>query len=413
MRTVRSVSAAARYLVLLATMAGVLLLGIGKPLHNWDMIGYAGSAYQLDGYRGQALLDRTYRDVRSEVDADTFQTLTRGEHESDRHYRETVASDPKALSEQLPFYSIRVVFVEAIRFVGRLGTTYSKATYVVSAIASALAVFALSRILLASGVHFAVLPVLTLVSGLPEVARESVADAPAILVALLCVWALLRGSAMSFVCAAILPLMRTDYIIISCLILAVEFVSGKRVAATIAMALSIVAYLAVNRASGNYGWLTLVNFSALSHTPYPAALTPSLNWKDYAKAYLFAIYDVTMGPEFGLLFIATYLLYSGLRRLGVSPAVMPRFIFDECRRNRPLAGLYVVPVLYALSHVALFPHYEGHGYDERYFVFCVALVFVWILARERTGRVGLPAFSQTASESSSKTRTASAIRSGV
>ena len=48
-----------------------------------------------------------------------------------------------------------------------------------------------------------------------------------------------------------------------------------------------------------------------------------------------------------------------------------------------LAALYVVPVLFAVAHVALFPHYAA-AFDARYFVFSVALVFVWILARETT-----------------------------
>ena len=131
---------ASRYIVLVATAVGVFLIGVSRPLHGWDMIGYVASAYQLDGYRGHDLLSRTFSDVRADVDDDTFTILTQGEGRIERNYRETVHVDPIALTQQIPFYSIRIAYVELMRAVSLLGPNYSRSSYIISATFASLAV---------------------------------------------------------------------------------------------------------------------------------------------------------------------------------------------------------------------------------------------------------------------------------
>lgn len=372
-------SKVARHILVAVTAVFVLLLGVTKPLHNWDMIAYVASAYELDGYGGRDLLDRTFRDVRSDVDSDTFRGLTEGKDSMERRYRETVHSDPRSLTQQIPFYSIRVVYIGLIRAVGRFGVSYSKASYMVSAACAALSVVVLARILTDAEVPVAVLPLIAVASGLGELARHSSADALAFFFALLGAMTLLEGSVLTFAFAAVLPLMRTDFILLSGLFLALEFFRGRRMLSIASMAVAALAYAAVNREAGNYGWLTLFNFSTGALTPYPAQLAPSANWKDYARPYVSAEYDLISNGQFLLYFIATYILFYRWRSGGVLNRAWWRPGSSERSANEErFYVLYVIPMAYAALHILLFPNFE-----PRYFVFSAALVFVWILSREK------------------------------
>ena len=381
MQTLRSFPTAARWLVLLATAACVLVIGIRRPLYDWDIIGYVASAYQLDGHSGQDLLGRTFKDIRSDVDAETFRTLTEGgDQRAVRDYRRTVASDPVALSQQIPFYSIRVIYVGLIRAVGRLGPSYSEASTLVSAVSGALAVLVLGRILVVAGVHVALLPLVALASGFAELARSSAPDALELFFALLCALALLKGSAMSLVFAAVLPATRTDFLLVSLLVLCVEFVRGRKVPALISMAAASVVYVVVNKSSGNYGWTTLITLSEVSLLAYPAELTHGPSVPEYVKIYAFGLFNFVSSIQFMIYLLAAYPLYFQLKKNGARLSLgFGKFLLKMGRRDGGLVALYFVPVLYAVGHIVLFPHYE-----PRYFVFSVTLVSVWILSRARS-----------------------------
>lgn len=38
----------------------VIAIGLMRPYHNWDMIGYVAAAYHKDGYRGEDLSQLTF-----------------------------------------------------------------------------------------------------------------------------------------------------------------------------------------------------------------------------------------------------------------------------------------------------------------------------------------------------------------
>jgi hypothetical protein len=378
----KAFSTAARWVVLGITVACVLMIGLKQPHQDWDMIAYVASAYQLDGYRGRDLLERTYRDVRSDVSDEQFETLIEGHRPAplyERAYRKTVSSDPKSLSEQIPFYSIRIVYVELLRRVGRLVESYSKSSYILSATFSALSVVVLSRILSFANVHFVALPFVVMAGGIAELARISSADSLAFFISILCVLAFLNRSAMSFVLAVILPAMRTDYILVSLLILLVEFIRGRRIAAIVSAALAMVLYIAINKHSGNYGWVTLIKQS-LAPMPYPADPSAPLHWKDYLRPYITATYNLLTSGQFIIYFVALYFGYSLFRagrRLPQASAVT-RYVLVLCKRDPKTAALLIVPLLFLAGHLLLFPFY-----DPRFFVFSAVLVLVWILSNGR------------------------------
>lgn len=382
---IRSSGAATRRIVAILTAACVLLVGISKPFTDWDVIGYVAAAYQQDGYAGPELLTRTFDDLRSTVDDATFQLLARGgDTPAGQVYRQTVSSDPKALAQQIPLYSIRVAYVGLIRAVGRLGVSYSKASLLIAAVSAALSVLVLSGVLTEARAPIAALPLIAITSGVMEIGRYSSPDSLALLAALAAVLALLRGSASATLFAAILPVTRTDCIGLSLLVLAFQFAQGRRIQSVVGAIVAAASVLLINRLTGNYGWLTLINLADIAITPYPASLHPSMHIADYLRAYAFGLYGFASNYQFLVYALGVSILYWRMRRnypllMGQSAASALQLLI----KDRRAACLYFIPIGYAAFHIMLFPHYEA-----RYFTFSAALAAIWIFSREPGGAAG-------------------------
>ncbi len=173
----------------------------------------ATAAISKDGYRGSDLTRKTYDEIRKEVRSKTFSQLTTGK------YRETVFADPSSLEQQIPFYSVRVGYIELIRLLKNIGLSYAKSTYVISAIFASLSVLMLGLIILKTGVPMGMLPVVIAVAGYTELAALSTPDAMACFFSLLAIYSLMTGGRLVFLIAALLPLIRTDFIVLSGLLM--------------------------------------------------------------------------------------------------------------------------------------------------------------------------------------------------
>src|SRR4030095_15236385 len=110
----------AHQVVIFLTAAAVFLIGVMHPYYNWDIVGYVAAAHYEDGLRGEMLRDRTYDDIRDEVGKYMFAHLTDGP------YRHTVYEYPQSLQQQVPFYSIKIMYVELVRVAGRFGLSYAQ-----------------------------------------------------------------------------------------------------------------------------------------------------------------------------------------------------------------------------------------------------------------------------------------------
>lgn len=343
--------------VALVTATCIFMFGVICPYHNWDMIGYVASAYQKDGYRGNDLLERTYRDVRAEVSDEMFEELVSA------GYREAVYNDPKALEQQIPFYSIRVAYLEMIRQLSHLGLTYSKSTYIISSIFAALSVCIIAILIVNANVSIWTLPIIVLPTGILDLARLSTPDAIACFLGLLCLVTLLANSRWSLLLAAMMPIVRTDFILLSFLVGIYEFSRGRKVQSAIALGASFLIYFAINKASANYGWLTLFNFTFMGLTPYPADLVPSENIHEYLRPYSTMATHIIAHSHFPIYVVASYALV-----VNVSKVI-------DLHETIVLA---VLPMMFVLVHIALYP-----AYYPRFFVFSASGVFVWLLSQFR------------------------------
>ena len=133
-------------LVILLTSVFFLISGITSPSYNWDIVAYVAAAYQQAGLSGSELSSATYNEIEREVDAETFKELTVGE------YVDVVFKDPKSLEQQMPFYSIKVVYIQLIRVLKTFGLSYTRSTYTISAIFTSASVLMIALFLLHFGV---------------------------------------------------------------------------------------------------------------------------------------------------------------------------------------------------------------------------------------------------------------------
>lgn len=350
------------WVVVTVIMALVVLgLGLKKPSHNWDMIGYVAVALSAEGYQGAALNQATYDSVRHEVDATTFDQLIQGD------YRDTVYRDPASLAQQLPFYRIRVVYIWSIRIAHAMGLNYAKATYVVSGVFAALAVVLLALIGYELGASVAAVPFVVLICGFIDAAGLSTPDALACFFSLLTIYMLIRRSMLVFVLAALLPLVRTDLLLLSLLVLGHAVIFGQRKYAIASMLVACVVYALIARMTAAYGWLTLFNTSLILKTAYPATLVPSHVIGDYLRPYAAFAYDFVTRPDFVIYGLATcFLLTNGIwRRVD----------------RRLLSAVFVIPMAFFVLHAMLFP-----AITYRFFVAAASLVAIGLISQMRLAR---------------------------
>ena len=339
--------------VILLTAVFVVLVGVTKPYYNWDVIGYVASAHFEDGLRGTELRDRTYGDIRAEVDDPTFALLI---YEG---YRRKVYADPRSLEQQIPIYSIKEGYVQLIRAAGRAGVSYPRATFYVSAIFSGMSVVVLGMLSGLIGLPMIAFPFLALGAGHLDVARASVPDAPACFLSLLAVYFALKRSRWLYIASAALPLLRTDYIILSALLMGYQFYAGQRKPAVVSLLFSIAVYVGIAKMRGDYGWATLFNVALITGPqPFPAEAVISTRPMDYVRPYLKVWLAIFSGTQLAIYCLSAYIIIREFR---------------SQKREREFWLIFLIPAAFLALHLCAFPLYE-----ERYFIFSASLLLLGI-----------------------------------
>jgi len=344
-----------RYGILIATAIAILMYGVLKPLRNWDMVAYVATAYHKDGYRGADLARETYGDIRKTVSSARFAVLTTGE------YRETVFKDPVSLEQQIPFYSIRVAYIELIRLLKKTGLSYTRSTFVISACFAALSVLALGLLILKTSVPIGMLPIVAAVTGYTDLARLSTPDAMACFFSLLGIYSLMAKGRMVFPVAAILPLIRTDLILLSGFLMGYYILRGKRLLASLFLLAAVGFYILVTKQNEGYGYLTLFNFAFMGPpAPYPADIVISTQLGDYLAPYWILFNNLIFHSHSVIYVVALYLFW--LKR-------------GQMENQAEFYGLFAIPFIFTTAHLLLFPsdHY-------RFFTFSASLILLWILS---------------------------------
>jgi hypothetical protein len=143
-------------------------------------------------------------------------------------------------------------------------------TFAISACFAALSALMLGLIISRTAVPMAMLLVIVAVTGYTDLARLSTPDAMACFFSLVGIHSLMAQGRVVFLVAAILPLIRTDFILLSSMLMGYAYVQEQRLFALWFMLIAAGIYFLVKKLNGSYGYLTLFNFSLIgSLTPTP------------------------------------------------------------------------------------------------------------------------------------------------
>jgi hypothetical protein len=364
-----------RYLVVLATAIAIFLVGALRPAHNFDIVGYVATAHYKQGLRGEALAQRTYAEVSAEIGPARLSALLNGP------YGGTVRSDPVSLEQQLPFYTIRQGYVWLMELAHKAGMDYARSSYLIAAFFQAVSVLLLGLIAASVGVSLWVIPGVVFLANYGELAQLSTPDAMACAFTLAATLLALRRSPWACLFAVALPLVRTDFVLFSALLMGVMFLQGRRLVAVAGLVAAVAAYVLNNKLNAGYSYLTVFHFTLIGLDPYPAKLVVSTNPADYLAAYGRMLKTVARSPHVVIYFVAACLaiihrkaLFGSLKRAGGCDA--------------DLAALYLlllVPAAFVVAHLVLLPIYT-----ERYFAYPASLILLWVIwMMSRSG--GLPA----------------------
>ena len=251
-----------------------LVRGVLHPSLNFDLIPYSALAKEVRGAGGK---NETYRELAAKVGEPSFQTFVSGA------YRERLYADDASFEAILPFYSIRPLYILLCSVIGLLIGSDVAATFVVSAISTALAVILsytiAQRIGPPAGAWRLVIPISWAVSGGLYLATLSSPDALAALITLLFIHTSLGGRWVRgrlirlMLLSALMVATRTDSLVLVMALLLCEwlFESRHRFATVLIALVALSSYFVIQRMSGNYGYLAILNFTLIdpSHFPLP------------------------------------------------------------------------------------------------------------------------------------------------
>lgn len=329
----------------------LLWVGVSKPDHNWDIVGYVGASFYSDGYRGTELRDKTYASIKKELPNRSYEDLVKGE------YRAAVASSASSLEEHMPFYRIRLFYNLAVEFTSKyLGVGIATSTVLVAAFFNALTLLMCwmlvpNKTLISS---FFLVAAATL-TGQIHLSSLSTPDSMAAFVCLLAVYLYRKESIWMIPVLIVLPLVRTDAILASWL-LALLIVLKKRYAWALSILFgSGLSYWGVNIANDNYGYLRIFNFTLIGINPHPATMPIASDLTLYLKAYVHGFKEYFSHRHFLIFLVYAFVIF---RRSEKFTKVL----------NEPI---FLLVNAYTLAHLILFP-----AYYERFFVWCAMLAMI-------------------------------------
>lgn len=275
-----------------------------QPQYTWDLLGYIGCSVDSNDPK---TIHRTafdaIRDVSSGPDI-----------QADNPYRADVSKNPYHFAEQLPFYSIKPVYVILVKEIHYIGLPFPKAAVAVSAASNFLLAALLWYWLGAYLSGFPLAAACSLIMLSPNIlalSRWATPDCLATFLAAVGLYLILERKRYFWGCSVLLVdiWVRTDVLVLAGIVFAVLLVLRKLDVAQFA-ALCLIAlgsYFTINHFAGNYGWPALFYNSFLGGLVAPGETVIHFS----RSAYL---HQVVRGSFLWLIYgsFALYLLLGGL-----------------------------------------------------------------------------------------------------
>jgi hypothetical protein len=275
-----------------------------QPEYTWDLLGYIGSS--VDSTDARTIHDIAFDAIRPFAAKKDIQV--------DNPYRIDVAANPYHFAEQLPFYSIKPVYVALIKGEHRLGMPFPKAAVAISAVSNLLLALLLWRWLSAYLGGLALATACTLIMLSPnilELSRWATPDCLATLVAALALYLILERRLYFWGCSFFVldVWVRTDVLVLAGIVFLVLLLRGKLDFAQFASLslLSLGSYFTINHFAGNYGLPALFYNSFQGGLTAPGETLIHFSRSAYLHQVVRGIYLWLISGSFAL-----YLLLGGL-----------------------------------------------------------------------------------------------------
>ena len=338
-------------------MAGYLLLfccafaliSLRIPYMNWDMIGYVASAKAYESHDAAVLQKEVYELLKYSVPEDRYTALTTG------HFREIRATDPESLKQHLPFYQIRVVYTGLIALLWKLGLNPFFASYLISTVCSALAIWILAFMLPGKPhpIHLLVVPVIAISTGFIDLARYSTPDALAVLMVYICYFLLFRRRRLLLLALPASLLIRTDLILLIPIfylyLWQIRLFDRRIIAFSALMCISL--YVAINSYFGNYGWSTTFDYTLSNKSTHPADFPHAVTISSYLTALMSGLRSLALNSAF-----LTYTVITLVSCVSLLSCLW-HTKHTTGRRPQPIDLFFVMfsTLAYILLHFLLFP----------------------------------------------------------
>jgi hypothetical protein len=251
---------------------------IRQPHYTWDLLGYVGCA--VNSTDPKVIHDVAFDAIR---DAPSDEDI-----HADNPYRKDVTANPYHFAEQLPFYSIKPVYVASIKVLHQAGMPFQKSAVAISAASNFLLAVLLWQWLAAYLSGWSLAAACTLIMLSPNIlvlSRWATPDCLATLVAAVAFYLVLERKSY-FWGSSILLLdvwVRTDALVLAGIVFAVLLITRKLDIMQFA-ALSLLAlgsYVTINHFAGNYGWPALFYNSFMGGLTAPGEAVIHFSWSAY------------------------------------------------------------------------------------------------------------------------------------
>jgi hypothetical protein len=275
-----------------------------QPEYTWDLLGYIGAS--VNSTDARTIHDVAFDAIRPFAAKKDLQV--------DNPYRVDVAANPYHFAEQLPFYSIKPIYVALIKGEHRLGVPFPRAAVAISAISNFLLAVLLWYWLssyLRGPVLAASCTLIMLSPNVLELSRWATPDCLATFVAAVGCYVILERK-LYFWGSSLLILdiwVRTDVLVLAGIVFLVLLLRGKLEFSQFASLslLSLASYVTINHFAGNYGWPALFYNSFLGGLTAPGETVVHFSRSAYLHQVVRGAYLWFVSGSFAL-----YLLLGGL-----------------------------------------------------------------------------------------------------
>ncbi len=359
-----------------ATFALFIVILSFRPAYNWDMIAYMACSIGMEESDFEKVHNETYTLLKNQVPESVFVELTAGD------YRETMLNSSDAFKEQIPYYSIRILYISIITVLYKLGMSMTLATVVPSLLSILLLMVIIFEIADKTIGNTLIAGTLTLIlMGFPPIlklARQSTPDALSILVltAIAILYITNKNRSLIFPLMAIAILTRTDTIIWCALLLGIDAIVYRKsipkrwLSNLFQFTLLVGLLFSLNQVFHNGGWKVVFYNSFIQRMNFPLSDTP----------------EFSLGEYFGVLLSSSWYFFSYFLILCLGLFLMWNKNVLSLLSNK---GIIIVGVciLTTISKFILFPAVNGRFYFGLLIVAVAAILLEKDAFSQLIGRV--------------------------